>query len=262
MIKTGKELALAAKAVAENYKTIYAKGCFGWPMMEKNKSRAIASYAYNAKEERARRIHSADENVFAFDCVCMIKALFWGWEGNSSHIYGGATYVSGGVPDVNANQMMALCSDTSEDFEGIEAGEVVWLSGHIGIYIGQGLAVECTPKWDDGVQITAVHNIGKKTGFNGRTWVKHGKLPFVTYEKTYDLQLPVLEKGAKGEYVKALQMLLMGRGYSCGICGVDGSFGGATRGAVEAVQKANGLPADGVAGLQVMELLFGGGRNG
>lgn len=60
-------------------------------------------------------------------------------------------------------------------------GEAVWLDGHIGVYIGNGLAVECTPKWANKVQITAVGNIGRKSGYNNRTWVKHGKLPWIDY---------------------------------------------------------------------------------
>ena len=60
-------------------------------------------------------------------------------------------------------------------------GEAVWMSGHIGIYIGDGLAVECTPKWENKVQITAVGNIGSKSGYNTRRWTKHGKLPYVDY---------------------------------------------------------------------------------
>jgi|GEM_PF-2925887 len=53
------------------------------------------------------------------------------------------------------------------------------MSGHIGVYIGGGLAVECTPAWDDKVQITACN----KTvyGYHRRNWTKHGKLPYITY---------------------------------------------------------------------------------
>ena len=65
----------------------------------------------------------------------------------------------------------------------IEVGEYLWMNGHCGVYIGNGLAVECTPKWDNKVQITAVGNIGSKSGYNTRTWTKHGKLPYITYEK-------------------------------------------------------------------------------
>lgn len=56
------------------------------------------------------------------------------------------------------------------------------MPGHWGLYIGDGLAVECTPIWGNGVQITAVLNIGSKSGYNVRRWTKHGKLPWVEYD--------------------------------------------------------------------------------
>ena len=34
------------------------------------------------------------------------------------------------------------------------------------------------------MQITAVANIGAKTGYNSRRWTRHEKLPYVTYEWT------------------------------------------------------------------------------
>ena len=57
----------------------------------------------------------------------------------------------------------------------------MWLSGHIGIYIGDGLVVECSPKWENGVQITALANLGTKAGYNARKWTKWGKLPYIDY---------------------------------------------------------------------------------
>ena len=126
---------------------------------------------------------AADKNppVFGFDCVCLIKGILWGWNGDASAAYGGAKYKANGVPDINADMMITKCSGVTTDFAKIKVGEVLWRKGHIGVYIGNGLGVECTPKWDNGVQITAVANIGKKSGYNARTWTKHGKLPYVTY---------------------------------------------------------------------------------
>jgi hypothetical protein len=84
--------------------------------------------------------------------------------------------------------MILRCSSVSTDFSGIQPGEVVWTDGHIGIYIGDGLAVEATPSWSDCVQVTAVLNIGRKPAYNGRRWKKRGKLPYITYTavKTVD----------------------------------------------------------------------------
>lgn len=77
--------------------------------------------------------------------------------------------------------MIGKCSHVSSDFSDIQIGELLWCEGHVGIYIGGGLGVECTPRWDGGVQITAVGNIGAKPGYNTRTWSNHGRLPYVSY---------------------------------------------------------------------------------
>lgn len=52
--------------------------------------------------------------------------------------------------------------------------------------------MECTPAWYDKVQITAVANIGSKSGYNSRTWTKHGKLPWVDYSAPQPAQEPEL----------------------------------------------------------------------
>lgn len=257
MIETGKDLAAACRDIAEKTKTIYALGSFGWPMNDSNKNRTIAAYAYNRQPERQRKIEAAAQDAFAFDCVGLIKGLLWGWNGNTGKTYGGAVYVSNGVPDKNANQMIGLCGDVSEDFAKIQTGEAVWLKGHIGVYIGSGLVVECTPKWDDGVQITALYNMGKKDGFHGRFWTSHGKLPWLRYENSYCLELPMLSKGCRAESVRALQQLLIANGFGCGCWGADGDFGDATELAVVQFQNAAGLTADGVAGPQTMGALLG-----
>ena len=83
--------------------------------------------------------------------------------------------------------MITTCPDASASgWASMEPGEVVWTTGHIGIYIGDGLAVECTPKWKNCVQITAVGNIGSKAGYNTRTWKKHGHIPYVEYSVKVD----------------------------------------------------------------------------
>ena len=81
--------------------------------------------------------------------------------------------------------MIGKCHDLSSNFANIKVGELLWCYGHVGIYIGEGLAVECTPKWRGGVQITAVGNIGAKPGYNNRWWERHGKLPYLDYSTSY-----------------------------------------------------------------------------
>lgn len=76
-------------------------------------------------------------------------------------------------------------------------------------------------------------------------------------EKFVTVLLPQLAKGDKGASVKALQILLIGYGYSCGKSGVDGDFGAATDKAVKAFQAANGLEADGIVGKKTWAKLLG-----
>lgn len=181
---TNKEFVAKAKDIATNYKTLYVMGCFGSPIKSSNVKRYTTNYAYNRQSKRTAMIKAAaDKNppVFGFDCVCLIKAILWGWNGDASKSYGGAVYESNDVPDINEAQMINRCSDLSTNFSDIEIGEAVWTTGHIGIYIGDGLAVECTPSWSNDVQITACNC--SKTGYNRRDWKKHGKLPWIKYEK-------------------------------------------------------------------------------
>lgn len=72
-----------------------------------------------------------------------------------------------------------------------------------------------------------------------------------------NVNITVLKKGVKGEEVKAMQILLMGYGYSCGSKGADGSFGGATDKALRAYQKDRKLSVDGSCGGKTWASLLG-----
>lgn len=258
------------KNIAKNYKTLYVMGCFGSPMTTANKQRYIAHHSYNQTPTRRKMIEAATADTFGFDCVCLIKGVLWGWNGNNARTYGGAEYTSNGVPDIDADAMISECSGVTTNFANIEIGEAVWCKGHIGVYIGDGLAVECSPAWKNNVQITAVRNIGTRSGYNARTWTKHGKLPYIEYETSAvqkkpevktegvcKVEVKVLKKGAAGSAVKALQLLLIGYGYSCGSFGADGSFGPATDSAVRRFQKDAKLGVDGSVGPATWAKLLG-----
>lgn len=176
---TNIELANKLKDIAKNFKTLYVMGCFGAPMTASNKKRYTQNHSYNRQAARTSMINAASADTFGFDCVCLIKGVLWGWNGDKNAIYGGASYASNGVPDYGADTMITVCKNVSTDFSKIEIGEAVWMEGHIGVYVGDGLAVECTPRWDNKVQITACNR--SVSGYNRRNWTKHGKLPYVTY---------------------------------------------------------------------------------
>lgn len=169
---------------AKNHKTVYMWGVFGAPVTEsliRDKSAQYPSW-YTAQRQAAFRA-LIGKGYFGFDCVNLTKGILWGWNGNKNSTYGGAKYAANGVPDVSADGMIVKCKDVSATgWDKLMPGEGLWMPGHWGLYIGDGLAVECTPVWANGVQITAVKNVGQKSGYNTRQWSKHGKLPWVEYD--------------------------------------------------------------------------------
>ena len=64
-----------------------------------------------------------------------------------------------------------------------------------------------------------------------------------------------LRAGMSGEDVQDVQRTLLSLGYDLGASGMDGRFGSATRAAVTAFQRANGLAADGVVGPATWQML-------
>ena len=169
------------KDIVEHFNTSYMLGCFGQPANTTNISRAVARKDVNNKPYEKGALSIKDKG-FMFDCVCLIKAVLWGWNGDLTKSYGGAKYASNNVPDIGADSMIKQCKNVSTDFNTIKKGEAVWMKGHIGVYIGDGKVIECTPKWSvsPGVKISYLENLGFKGGYS-RTWTKHGLLPWVNY---------------------------------------------------------------------------------
>ena len=246
-VMTNTELVNKVKDIATNYKTLYIYGCFGAPMNATNKQRYTNNYDYNKQPSRKEKIMNASSDTFGFDCVNLIKGVLWGWNGDVNKTYGGAVYGSNGVPDTNANGMFQdYCTNKTNNFSNIEVGEFVWMSGHIGVYIGDGLVVECTPIWKDGVQITACGNIGSKAGYNTRTWTQHGKSKFIEYKSSFLPPRGYFKKGDSGTNVELIDEFYMSK--------VQGNyFGDYTEACVKVFQKQNGLEADGCIGPITLE---------
>ena len=80
----------------------------------------------------------------------------------------------------------------------------------------------------------------------------------------YSLEFHVLKYGAGmtgqeslREEVRAMQQLLIAKGFDVGSCGADGEFGGDTKQAVIAYQESKSLKADGEVGPETMGSLLG-----
>ena len=161
----------------EKQPTVYVNGAFGAVANDSNKKR----YKNAQNITRWTKIQNCPKTGFFADCCGLVKGILWGWDADTSKIYGGAVYKSNGVPDVNELGLLNNCYDVSTDFSHISEGELVWMKGHCGIYIGDGIVIESTPAWDCGVQKTGLGNTGHSVNGKSRTWTKHGKLTWVEY---------------------------------------------------------------------------------
>ena len=184
-LMTAAALCAKLKDIADNCKTAYMLGPWGWPATDKMIQRATTQGS-NAKINRQwlSQANAIKDKGFLFDCVGLIKGILWGWSGDMGRTYGGAGYACNGVPDYDAKKMIDACRDVSTDFSAIVDGEAVWMDGHIGVYVGGGVVVEATPKWRGGVQWSTCANVSPALvpgTAGGRTWTKHGKLPWVDY---------------------------------------------------------------------------------
>lgn len=76
-------------------------------------------------------------------------------------------------------------------------------------------------------------------------------------EEVCDVKVKQLRKGSKGAQVKAMQLLLIGYGYSCGPDGADGDFGANTDTSLRRFQNSRGLASDGICGGKTWNKLIG-----
>lgn len=137
------EFAKKVKNAAQNCKTVYGWGTFGWPWNQTAFDRVSKQYpGFYSSAKKAELTPFLGKDYFSFDCVGLIKAILWGWNSDKGKTYGGSIYQANGVPDIDANVMLNRCSGVSTDFSKIEVGEALWKQGHIGVYIGDGKAVE------------------------------------------------------------------------------------------------------------------------
>lgn len=233
---------------AASMRTVYAKGCFGQPITAKLISEKAKQYPswYTAKKVSSL-MSLVPFGYFGFDCVCLVKGLLWGWNADLAHRNGGADYKSNGVDDFAVDSILDHCTEVSDDFSKIVAGEVVYMPGHCGIYIGDGLVAEATASWERCVLISTINK--EDTAHHHRTWMKHGKIEWVEYDskKMVSVELPVLKRGEKSPQVGILQVLLNANRANPQL-DVDGSFGAKTETALKKYQQNHGLEADGSCG--------------
>lgn len=191
---------LMAKAyeILRHYNTCYLYGGIGQIVTQSvvnAKAKQYPSFYTSARKANYTQYINSSKRYWGFDCVNLYKSILWGWNGDASKSFGGAKYASNGVPDASADGLFSYCTNkSSTGWDNMQVGEALWMSGHFGLYVGDGKCIECSPRWNriglgsswgeewNGVMLTAVLNCSNHpTGIHGRTWTKHGKLPYIQY---------------------------------------------------------------------------------
>ena len=89
-------------------------------------------------------------------------------------------------------------------------------------------------------------------------WYGHKQEKRTTFGgSTYTVPMRLLYRGCTGDDVKALQILLAGRGYGDTVGEPDGDYGPKTEAAVKLYQEKQGLPTTGTADEGTMRSLMG-----
>lgn len=181
--------------VREEVPTVYALGMWGQKITKSiiaQKAKQLPKWYTPAKIKQLESFASLANPVYGFDCIGLIKGILWGFSADANSKTGGAKYASNGVKDTGADStIMRHCFNVSSDFSSIVVGEVVWIKGHIGVYVGNGKVVECSPKWANGVQFSNLGNIKEYAHGNYRVWTKHGMLEYLEYRDDSIAKAPI-----------------------------------------------------------------------
>ena len=179
LIMTAANLVAKAKQI-EKTKTVYMWGTYGRKVTQDLITAKAKQYPKQYSLSYQKML-SSKIGHFAWDCVGLIKGILWGWDGVKNVPYAPKK----SMPDMGANTLRLLyASKKSKDWSKIVPGAAVFMPGHVGIYIGDGLVIEATPSFANGVQITAVKTLAPLSKYPLRTWSQGwGLLPWVDYTK-------------------------------------------------------------------------------
>ena len=181
-VMTSDKFCTILKSIVQNYKTVYVNGGIGYRLTPAGKQRAKGNSKNLILGKLKPAIANASEHTWAFDCNNLVMSVIYGWKGDESKTYGGADYSK--PTWYTTETLLSACTNISTNFNVIDRGELVGMKGHVGVYIGNGIVVECTPKWKNCVQFTNLGNLSQYKNGNYRLWSKHGKLPFIDYNQS------------------------------------------------------------------------------
>ena len=232
----------------------YAKAQLGKPYFYGTYGKAASKSYYESKKKQYPddykwNYESKYDGIKVHDCVGLIKGYLWCNDVNDT----APKYNS--AQDRSANGMRSACT-VKGDISNMPdvPGLLVFMHGHVGVYVGNGEVVEAKG-----------HAYGVVcTRLQDRKWETWGQCPYIEYSDeiktegdTVEIAMNVLRKGDKGAQVKTLQRLLMAAGYALPKYKDDGDFGAETLAAVKEFQASNKLTVDGIVGKNTWCKLLG-----
>lgn len=151
----------------------YAKAQLGRPYWYGTYGKISSPGLYAQKKKQYPKYYTANDFSKQYgqrvhDCVGLIKGYCWSETPTSNPVYR-----SNGCPDTSANGMYNYCKKKGTNMKTMPdvPGTLVFMSGHVGVYIGGGYVIEARG-----------HKYGVvKTALNSRPWVKWGQPSFITY---------------------------------------------------------------------------------
>lgn len=186
------------KHVEECYKmpTIYMWGGIMRTVTQYYINQLSSMYPNQYTTSRKKTLQSVIAKSYGCDCVGLIKSYWWGGIGSPNYdvktdIAAGGFYERAQViGDINSIPEIP--------------GLVVYMDGHVGVYVGNGKVIECTwGVYGDGVV---------KTNLKGRGWKYWLKAPYIDYvdepEEGY-----VLYTAKKGDCYWSIAEEQMGSGF-------------------------------------------------
>ena len=189
------------------------------------------TYYKNKYPDNLCYIHS--DGRTSADCVNLVKAILNGYDVYRNEI-GYFQRDLSNTGDVTEAGLLNQCSGISSDFANIKAPALLYMSGHIGSYIGitpdnRFNVIECTTSFGGGVVYSWVDKDGTRRSENGGTpiilangtyqrWTKYGYLtPWVSYDnnvsETPKVEQPKTETKVTGndKILKVAQEVIDGK---------------------------------------------------
>lgn len=144
--------------------TIYGWGGLMRILSEPYLSQLAKMYPDKYPEYNMKKYRVLYNKTYLCDCVGLIKSYWFGGVGSPDYR---------ADRDFNTNGMYAASSkkgkiETLPDTEGVG----VYMPGHVGVYVGDGIVIECTTMYGGGVV---------QTKLTDRKWTHWFQIPFVKY---------------------------------------------------------------------------------